>query len=119
MKTIKVKLNNGIEEERLVIYTITSLCSPGGPTLPRCCGYYTSLEKAKECVENDWGGFSEAGYYDYIVIEKVVEGLYNAWNAPDPVLDKQHQWWYTYDGSRWITTDSPECYKNLVDFWGS
>ncbi len=41
----------------------------------RCVGFYHDLERALECVENNWGDIHE-GNFNYVVIEKIGDGLY-------------------------------------------
>lgn len=131
METETFKLRNGSKVNRAVIYTITSLgvdkVKRDGKVKyiydwknhrSRLVGWYTSLEEAKKCVENDSMGFDEAGYYNFIVIERVVEGIYNMGGHG---LDKICEWWYTYteDGEIWVECKKPKIFKDTCDFWGS
>ena len=132
METQTVELNDGSKEERLVIYIITTIyirkvkdevkreflteiVDPGRTYHP---GWYSSLEKAKECVEKGWGALDECGYYNHLVIERVVEGLYNL-SGDD--LDKDTTWWYKYDheGDRWVPCEVPKVFGcgNSFGFW--
>lgn len=55
------------------MYFITSISKKHGN---RCVGYVWSLEEAIKIVENNQCDLWEAGYYPYIVIENIKEGLY-------------------------------------------
>lgn len=41
----------------------------------RCWGFFTSKKKAIRAVEENWTDLNEAGYYKYVVIEEITEGL--------------------------------------------
>lgn len=56
----------------------------------RCVGYYSDLKKAIEIVENNTGDLNEEGYYPYIVIENIKEGIYQY---------DQNPMWFEYDKS--------------------
>ena len=55
------------------MYFITSVSEKHGF---RCVGYVSKLEEAIDIVENNYADLDEAGYYPYIVIENVKEGIY-------------------------------------------
>jgi len=112
-------------EQEIVIYTITSLYvvkpDVDGNTIPikemlpkrsRLVGFYKNLEKAKQCVDEDWPHFDECGYYNYIVIEGLEEGCY-------PGLG-DNEWWYRHDwdAKKWIPCEKPKCFAGLVNFYG-
>ena len=114
-------------EKEIVIYTITSLYT-AKPDLDNMTvigqleyrsslvGFYRSLDKAKQCVEEDWADFDEAGYYNYVVIERNVEGLYNI-NGFE--LDIQTEWWYKFDddNNKWVVCEKPDWSVGIVG-WG-
>lgn len=79
----------------------------------RTVGFYFTLEKAEECVRKDWGDLDEAGYYNYLVIERLREGLY-----PSVSLNPDHQLWFKHDRTedKWVKTEKPECLSNIVGF---
>ncbi len=80
----------------------------------RLVGWYSNLKKAQKCVEEDWADFDEAGYYNYIVIERMVEGLYNLSGV---LLDRQTEWWYVYDEvKKWVSCEKPKCLKHMINF---
>ncbi len=54
------------------MYFITSIASDS----TRCVGYVSTLEKAKDIVENNKCDLYEAGCYPWCVIEHIREGLY-------------------------------------------
>ena len=55
------------------MYFITSVSEKHGF---RCVGYVSKLEDAVEIVESNYADLNEAGYYPYVVIENVKEGIY-------------------------------------------
>ena len=130
METQTVELLDGSKEERLVIYMITTIYVRKvkdevkrevlGETVDRgrvvTPGWYSSLEKAKECVEKGWGALDECGHYNHLVIERVVEGLYN---LSGDYLDKDITWWYKYDykENRWVSCERPKLFNKTVGFW--
>jgi hypothetical protein len=137
MKFIQVKMKDGSTQHRAVIYTITSFYikkvyegvlvrDEDGEMIEEQdvgemiewgrtsnVGYYTSLERAQQSVENNYGHFDECGYYNYIMIESVVEGLYNL--AKYDIIVEQTEWWYKYDRGeeRWIPCCKPKCFCNV------
>lgn len=55
------------------MYFITSVAEDDS----RCVGYVTSLEEAKDIVENNRYDLNEAGCYPYAVIENIPAGIYH------------------------------------------
>ena len=114
-----------MDKKRQVIFTITSLylknVTEGGKVTGQCClfnrsrtiGWYTFLRVAQKCVEEDWPDIDEAGYYNHVVIERVVEGLYN---ISGHKLDRQTEWWYKYNKGKWIPCEKPKAVKMIVNF---
>jgi len=110
-------------EKEIVIYTITSLYT-AKPDLDNMTvigqleyrsslvGFYRSLDKAKQCVEEDWPDFDECGYYNYIVIEGLEEGCYPGMG--------DNEWWYRHDwdNQKWIPCEKPMCFAHTVNFYG-
>ena len=54
------------------MYFITSI----NPDDTRCVGYVSTLEEAKDIVENNRYDLYEAGCYPWVVIEHIREGIY-------------------------------------------
>lgn len=81
----------------------------------RIVGYYFDLDAADQCVTEDRGGFSEAGFYNYIVIEKVNVGLYN---IPKNKFDSQFEWWYRHNDKRnkWERCKKPMLVNHVINF---
>ena len=79
----------------------------------RVVGFYTDLNTARKCVIEDWGAFEEAGYYNHIVIEKVVEGLYNI----EGTMNKPNQWWFRFDGNerKWVECVIPNAVNHVIN----
>ena len=115
-----------MKRKRTVIFAITSLYLKKvkedekvvGQTLThdrsRFVGWYSNLKTAQKCVEEDWADFDEAGYYNYIVIERMVEGLYNMSGI---LLDRQTEWWYVYDDvKKWVPCSKPKSLKHMINF---
>ena len=86
----------------------------------RIPGIYTTLEKAKECVENNYGDIWETSY-DLVVIEETeTDYLYQTCR---PNIG---QWWYEWKGVRgmegvgtkgYVACECPKRYQNIVG-WG-
>lgn len=105
-----------------VIYTITSMYvkQPEKPDWPtdykdRIVGFYFDLKTAKKCVDEDWAGFSEGGYYNFIVIERLTQGIYPfVQNA----LESNYTWWYKHDDNlkKWLPCQIPKCFHNVCGF---
>lgn len=113
-----------MEELPIFVYTITSLYTAkpdaDGMKTPykefeyrsRLVGFYKTLEKAKQCVEEDWPHFDECGYYNYIVIEGLWEGCY-------PGLGDNETWYrHDWENRKWVPCEKPNCYKQTVNFYG-
>ena len=78
----------------------------------RTVGFYKTLEKAKQCVEEDWPHFDECGYYNYIVIEGLWEGCY-------PGLGDNEFWYkHDWDNQKWVPCDKPKAMVAVVNFYG-
>jgi hypothetical protein len=100
------------------IYTITSLSIEDGKMRKGICrnvGFYYDLKEAKRCVEEDWAHFDESGYYNHIVIELTMEGLYNINGI---MLDQKKEWWYRHNWNerRWVKTKKPQILKGIINF---
>ena len=80
-------------------------------------GFFSDLATAQKCVEEDWGGFEEAGYYNFIVIERTVEGLYNISGTNDNTI--QTEWWYLFDHKerKWKASEKPNWSLGIIG-WG-
>ena len=98
------------EEKRIVIGEV---CEHGRTV---CVGWFAKLENAKKCVEWNSGYLDERGYYNHLVIEQVVEGLYGLSGYTD---GEQREWWYKYDHSadKWIACEKPKIFKQTHGFW--
>jgi hypothetical protein len=96
-----------------VIYTVTSvfLDAKGHVERTRCVGWYLELRQAKNAVINDVGSLSEAGYYNYIVIEESPEGIYG-------VSQQDYQWWFSHNDVKncWESCVKPENQVGIVGF---
>lgn len=104
-------------EKEKVIYTITSLyliedCDETQRRLEyrnRCVGFYFDYNTAEQCVQEDWAGFDEAGYYNYIVIEGLHQGIY-------PGLGDDEHWFKYNGGHNWIPCEKPRCLNGTISF---
>jgi hypothetical protein len=107
-----------MKRKRKVIFTITSLYldEDEGVECSSTIGWYPNLKTAQKCVEEDWPDIDEAGYYNYVVIERVVEGLYN---MSGMLLDRQTEWWYSFDykQEKWIACEKPQWSVGTIN-WG-
>lgn len=66
------------------MYFITSVANDS----TRCVGYVSTLEEARNIVENNICDLNEAGCYPWCIIEHIREGLYQYDFAPI---------WFEYD----------------------
>jgi hypothetical protein len=82
-------------------------------THQRCVAVYSSLEKAKQIVEENVGDIYEY-YYRWVVIEAVqVDWLYGG-------FDREEYWYeWTGDGETgsYISIEKPEDWENIIN-WG-
>ena len=67
------------------MYFITSISEKHGN---RCVGYVSKLDEAIDIVENNYADLNEVGYYPYVVIENVEEGIYQY---------DQNPFWFKYN----------------------
>jgi len=96
-----------------VVTTIGDIIDNGKDKFPdithkRSVGFYTNLEDAKRCVENNNLDINESGYYKFAAIEEVKEGLYG---SCDP-----HTIFYKWETDRYIETERPACTECYVGF---
>jgi len=79
----------------------------------RTFGWFTSLKKAKEAVENNYADIHEYSYL-YVIIEKTKEGVYGGFELPK-------EYWYKWDGShdggKYVPIEKPDELKRVV-CWG-
>lgn len=72
-----------------MIYTITTInIHPANDFRSRVVGYFNNFEQANNAVINNLGDINEHGWYNYVVVEEVNEGLY-------PLTD--NRWIYKFD----------------------
>jgi hypothetical protein len=71
-----------------------------------CLGWYNTLEKAQEHTLSNCMDLSEDGYYKYIVIEKVPEGVYP--------ISKTVSWYKWTD--KYIKCRKPLWAKNIINW---
>ncbi len=76
----------------------------------RCIGYYTDLKKAKRRVKANIGSLNEAGYYPWVVIEGVKNGIYRYFGRTD--------YWYEFNKktNKFDECEKPKKFKHLVGF---
>lgn len=78
---------------------------------PRTWIFFTDLDKAKGCAKKSAAFYSECGYYDYIVIEKIqVDKAFS--------YDTKSLWYkiveYKPNKYKTIKIKTPERYKRIV-----
>lgn len=75
----------------------------------RTVGYFTTLEEAKKCIEENWGDIQEC-YYQYAVIEDVAPGLYKSTDSTSI--------WYKWSKSqeKFLPIDKPAQLSSIVGF---
>ena len=86
------------------IYTITGF--KNNHKNHRCFGFYCDLESAVDAVESNSGNFDEAGYYNYLLIEEVSEGVWQ--------LTSNIHWYKWNDG--WELIERPKWARGLCNF---
>ena len=105
------------------IYTVTTLYLKGSKIVrDRTHGWYLNKEEAIQCVKDNWGDIYECGYYNYALVEKSVEGLYNMntpgweehWFSVKPV----HFEYESQPTTEYIvkSVDKPEFLEGVVNF---
>ncbi len=62
-------------------------------------GFFTNLYEALDIIENNIFDLSEDGYYEYSVIMKINEGLYQT---------AHEEYWYRWDCDKYVECDRPE-----------
>ena len=82
-------------------------------TDPRCVGVFSTLEKAKEIIEQNIGDIYEY-WYPWAVIETIdVDFLYGGFD--------REEYWYEWksDGQtgKYVSIEKPDDWKNIVN-WG-
>jgi len=70
------------------------------------CGWFTNLKTAKKFVLNNWNDIHEQNN-NAVVIEKVPEGI------TLPI----REWWYEWDGKKYIPAKKPKEYEGVICFW--
>ena len=78
--------------EPFVIYTITAVGIEDGDFRTRTWGFFQSFEIAKEMAAHNSTNMCEDGYYRWLVVEKLNEGII-ANIRPD-----KNAAWFEYDG---------------------
>jgi hypothetical protein len=78
----------------------------------RTWGWYSTLDKAKEAVEKNYGDMYENDY-NYAVIERTPEGI--LWGGDIP-----KEWWYKWQGSwekgKYVPWKKPSEYDTVIGF---
>lgn len=90
------------------MYFITTICKfdEYGPKGTRCVGYFKDLEEAKDIVTNNKCDLWET-IYNYAVIEKIGEGLYQ--------YDQNPIWFqWCHETKTYKEIEKPEEAKNFV-----
>ena len=92
--------------ENPLIYTISTIRSflAGGC---RVVGYSHDFDKAEEWVKDNVMDINEDGYYPFVVIEPMPEGIY---------VHPEKEFWYRYcEGSdTYESCDKPDRYKHTI-----
>lgn len=97
------------------IYMVTSVPGPKTDHDPRCWGFFYKLEDAINSAENNEGDMYEAGYYPYVVVEKVEQGICN--------MAEQVQWFKykadpkSYMNGKYIKCKRPKFSERIVNYW--
>ena len=94
------------------IYTVSTMDNLNpGEVYPRTVGYFADSETAIDAVETNRGDLSEGGYYPYVLIEEIKDGLYH------PAL-KESRWLFEWnlDEKRYVPIEEPEIWERIVGF---
>lgn len=90
------------------IFTVTGVVWDCPKSPSRTFGWYPFFEEAEEAVYANRGGMDEASYYQWIVIEEVPDGVWNA---------SSKETWYEWDGDQYNKIDKPDKFHSFVN-WG-
>lgn len=88
------------------IYVITTIVNEDVNSNTRCVGFFYDIYDANEAVVSNMGDMCE-NYYKYVVIEEKFPGI-NCTN--------KEQWWYVWNGTKYMCCAVPESYKNTINF---
>lgn len=85
------------------MYFITAIAGndnsrPGFRRPKRTFGYASELSIAQYYVNENVGSMHEC-LYDYIVIENIGPGIHP---------ESKQEWWYEWNGGRWMTCEKPD-----------
>jgi len=88
------------------IYTIHVMEKLGSPHYGRTFGWYPYEEWAKRAVKNNECDIHECSYL-YAVIEEFEYGVF-------PL--RKREWWYKWNGKKYISIDKPKKEKRIVNY---
>ncbi len=93
------------------IYTITMVPKKSGDRC-RCVGFFTRFSNALHFI-NKYGinGLDEGGLFKYLVIEKILEGIYS-------ISEEIEQIWFEADfkNNKWKEIKKPSLFKGVINF---
>jgi plasmid replication initiation protein len=74
--------------------------------------WYRDLDKIEKILNDNLGDINEDGYYNFAVVEKTLEGLYN-FNG-----DKDAELWYKWDKEKenYQRCNKPRCFDSTIGF---
>lgn len=103
VKKSKIPLNAFDKEKKGYVYVSDK---------SRCVGFFCDLAKAKEAVEECASFITDDGYYEYIVIEPIDEGIY--------CFTNEKSYWYKYDEIKVkaFSIDKPEFFRKPFEIVG-
>lgn len=93
------------------IYTISMVPEKSGERC-RCIGFYTRYSDALHFIEKfGINGLDEGGLFKYLVIEKVMEGIY-------AMSDEFEESWFEadFETMKWKEIKKPEKFKGVINF---
>ena len=99
-------MNLRVDEQ--TIYTVTGIVYNCPKSHCRCFGWYKVLIDAEKAVDENRGDMNEAGYYQWVVIEEIPEGVWRSEN---------NEIWYEWDGSSYKNVEKPNQFRSIVN-WG-
>jgi len=95
-----------------IIFAVTGVTYDWPKSGTRCYGWYPHFELAEEAVYNNRGSLNEEGYYEWVVIEKIPEGV---WRTAVDSAETWHHW--EDEDSKYVRIDKPGQFKS-VSGWG-
>jgi hypothetical protein len=91
-----------------LIYTLTQICNEQD-TRSRCQGWFSTLKSAKKTIVDNSEILNEDGYYRFLVIEQIPEGI---------SIGLHKEWWFVWDEDNevYVKTAKPDALRHIIHF---